>query len=148
MNYIKKFETHNDFEVFDGSAEMVRPNVSHCVQENELHYRENVSVLPENETVWEEYQQWICEDTERLERDLVNIFSKYIVEVADNSMNDDRVFSYTKRIDGSLRYLGVLKIKTSSASEKDEDITNSCGKTYIKIPSEWEEVTTSYEPFS
>lgn len=147
MNYIKKFETHNDFKAFEGSAEMIRPNVSHCVQENEVHYRQNVSVLSGNEAAWEEYQQWICEDTDRLERDLVNIFSKYVVNVADNSMNDDRVFSYTKRIDGSLRYLGVLEIKTSSESG-EQTVTNSCGKTYIEIPSEWEERTIQiHKPF-
>lgn len=143
MNYIKKFETHNDFKAFEGSAEMVRPNVSHCVQENEVHYRQNVSVLSGNEAAWEEYQQWICEDTDRLERDLVNIFSKYAVDVYnynDDNNNHYRAFTYSKEDIGNLRYISELRIKTSSAAEVQE-ITNSCGKTYIKIPNEWEERT-------
>lgn len=144
MNYIKKFETHNDFKAFDGSAEMVRPNVCHCVQENEVHYRQNVSVLSGNEAAWEEYQQWICEDTERLERDLVNIFSKYevnVVDYHDNDKGDDyRAFIYIKEDIGDLRYLSQLMIKIGSVVEVQE-ITNSCGKTYIKIPNEWEERT-------
>lgn len=143
MNYIKKFETHNDFKAFEGSAEMVRPNVSHCVQENEVHYRQNVSVLSGNEAAWEEYQQWICEDTDRLERDLVNIFSKHEIDAYnynDANNNDYRVFSYIKEDIGNLRYISELRIKTSSAVEVQE-ITNSCGKTYIKIPNEWEERT-------
>ena len=37
MEYIKLFDTHSDYEEFAGGG-MLRPNVSHCVSENEVHY--------------------------------------------------------------------------------------------------------------
>ena len=38
MNYIKLFETHQEYANFVSGGTMVKPNVSHCVQENEVHY--------------------------------------------------------------------------------------------------------------
>ena len=38
MEYIKVFRNHSDYEDFVESGEMLRPNVSHCVNENEVHY--------------------------------------------------------------------------------------------------------------
>jgi hypothetical protein len=36
--YIKKFDTHSDYEDFIETEDFIKPNVSHCVQENEVHY--------------------------------------------------------------------------------------------------------------
>ena len=36
--FIKKFDTHADYEVFKASEDYVTPNVSKCVAEDELHY--------------------------------------------------------------------------------------------------------------
>jgi hypothetical protein len=33
---------------------MLRPNVSHCVSENEVHYNPR-GVLPENQELWEKF---------------------------------------------------------------------------------------------
>ena len=38
MDYLKLFQTHEEYEAFVSGGTMVRPNVSHCVQENEVHY--------------------------------------------------------------------------------------------------------------
>ena len=38
MKYLKSFENHTGYETFTQSDEFIRPNVSHCVQENEVHY--------------------------------------------------------------------------------------------------------------
>ena len=38
MEYLKLFETHQGYEDFVSGGTMVRPNVSHCVSENEVHY--------------------------------------------------------------------------------------------------------------
>ena len=38
MEYLKLFENHNEYEGFVSGDTMVKPNVSHCVQENEVHY--------------------------------------------------------------------------------------------------------------
>ena len=36
--YLKLFENHSQYEDFVSGGTMVKPNVSHCVQENEVHY--------------------------------------------------------------------------------------------------------------
>lgn len=38
MKYLKLFDTHSEYEEFAGGGGMLKPNVSHCVQENEVHY--------------------------------------------------------------------------------------------------------------
>ena len=40
MKYLKLFDTHSNYETFAGDTlnPMIKPNVSHCVQENEVHY--------------------------------------------------------------------------------------------------------------
>lgn len=36
--YLKSFNNHSDYETYVNSGDMVRPNVSLCVEENEMHY--------------------------------------------------------------------------------------------------------------
>lgn len=38
MDYLKLFQTHEEYEAFVSGGTMVKPNVSHCVSENEIHY--------------------------------------------------------------------------------------------------------------
>lgn len=38
MEYLKLFENHSEYDDFVSGGTMVKPNVSHCVQENEVHY--------------------------------------------------------------------------------------------------------------
>lgn len=36
--YIKKFNAHTDYNTFTQSEDFITPNVSHCIQEQEVHY--------------------------------------------------------------------------------------------------------------
>ena len=54
MKYIRVFEHHSGYTEFVGSGEMELPNVSYCVNENEVHYNE---VLPENKELWEWFKR-------------------------------------------------------------------------------------------
>ena len=38
MDYIKLFNNHSAYEDFVSGGTMVKPNVSHCLQENDVHY--------------------------------------------------------------------------------------------------------------
>ena len=38
MEYLKLFENHSQYENFIQTEDFIKPNVSHCVQENEVHY--------------------------------------------------------------------------------------------------------------
>ena len=40
MKYLKLFENHTQYESYAGGGGMLRPNVSHCVNENEVHYNQ------------------------------------------------------------------------------------------------------------
>ena len=38
MKYLKKFQNHNAYDAFTNTDGFIKPNVSICVQENEVHY--------------------------------------------------------------------------------------------------------------
>ena len=38
MEYLKLFENHTEYQSFKQTDEFIKPNVSHCIQENEVHY--------------------------------------------------------------------------------------------------------------
>lgn len=38
MNNLKLFQTHSEYDAFVSGGTMVKPNVSHCITENEVHY--------------------------------------------------------------------------------------------------------------
>lgn len=38
MEYLKLFQAHEEYEEFVSGGTMVKPNVSHCIEENEVHY--------------------------------------------------------------------------------------------------------------
>ena len=42
MKYIKKFETHSDYEDYLESQDYLTPNVSYCVDQNEVHFEKYV----------------------------------------------------------------------------------------------------------
>ena len=41
MKYIKKFSSHTDY----AQAELNSPNVSYCVEQNEVHYKESTTKI-------------------------------------------------------------------------------------------------------
>lgn len=43
--YIKLFDNHTQYETFMGSDELILPNVSHCIEENEVHYNPYYEVI-------------------------------------------------------------------------------------------------------
>lgn len=38
MDYLKLFQNHSEYEAFVSGGTMMKPNVSHCINENEVHY--------------------------------------------------------------------------------------------------------------
>ena len=46
--FIKKFNNHNAYTAFTQTADFVKPNVSLCIQENEIHYNPIPPPLPNN----------------------------------------------------------------------------------------------------
>lgn len=42
MNNLKLFQNHEDYVDFASDLIMAMPNVSHCIQENEVHYNNNI----------------------------------------------------------------------------------------------------------
>lgn len=54
--YIKLFNNHQEYEAFTSTDKFIRPNVSHCIEENDVHYNPK-GVLPENLELWEKFNQ-------------------------------------------------------------------------------------------
>lgn len=40
MKYLKKFSTHSDYATFTGGTDFILPNVSYCVNEDEVHFNQ------------------------------------------------------------------------------------------------------------
>lgn len=36
--YLKNFNTHTEYLAFTQTSDFIKPNVSHCINENEVHY--------------------------------------------------------------------------------------------------------------
>lgn len=48
MKYIKNFENHTEYEAFTGTTAFIKPNVSLCKEENEVHYNPYIPYDPYN----------------------------------------------------------------------------------------------------
>ena len=51
MDYLKLFQTHEEYEAFVSGGTMVKPNVSHCVSENDVHYNAKAYTLTPKQLV-------------------------------------------------------------------------------------------------
>lgn len=169
MKYLKLFNDHSGYtEYIEG--DVIKPNVSHCIQEDEVHYTNRLpAVLPGNEEAWELYSSLICDD-ERLARDLTNIFSKYEVsysltsntEYYQGHMSDplytDNGYTFTfTTIPGDPNYPVVSSgnykciIYTSRNARGSEyilaSVTNDCGQDILPNGvGQWNEVMESIGP--
>ena len=38
MKYLKKFDTHQEYTSYAESSDMSKPNVSYCIDANDMHY--------------------------------------------------------------------------------------------------------------
>ena len=84
MEYVKLFDTHSKYAEYANGGTMLKPNVSHCVQENEVHYNPiQVVPLEGNEEAFELFSQYVCDDA-KIDEYLKNVFSKYEVTVNMN----------------------------------------------------------------
>ena len=45
--YLKKFNSHSEYETFKQSQQYIEPNVSVCVTENDIHYNPIAAVVHE-----------------------------------------------------------------------------------------------------
>ena len=54
MEYLKLFENHSQYEDFIETEDFVRPNVSHCIYEDEVHYNPLPAFILVNFTVPED----------------------------------------------------------------------------------------------
>lgn len=51
MEYIKQFQTHNQYEAYVESENFIRPNVSYCVDKDELHFNNKKTTEEETRVV-------------------------------------------------------------------------------------------------
>ena len=74
MKYLKKFETHAGYEAYKNSQDYLTPNVSYCVDLNEVHFEKYVRDYSkeyftiealEDGNVYFKYQEWSPIETQR-----------------------------------------------------------------------------------
>jgi len=61
--YLKKFENHTDYEAFTATSEFIKPNVSYCEQENEVHYNPYVHDYSQDYLTFEALEDGIFQFT-------------------------------------------------------------------------------------
>lgn len=98
--YLKLFNAHTNYQNFVNRGEMLRPNVSHCVQENEVHYNPR-GVLPENQELWEKFNQIYGDNV--TSEDL-RLFSTYpMTYEVYNDLNNDNTYSHWIEINTDIK---------------------------------------------
>ena len=97
MEYLRLFENHTEYEAFANGGNMLRPNVSHCVTENDVHY--NPYIPPTDPRLIAKYIQ----ETEG-EPTLIYYNPEFVelfetieidgVEISESDILDDEGFAY------------------------------------------------------
>lgn len=129
MDYLKIFDKHSGYTEYASSEGFLKPNVSHCIEEDHVHYKPLFDpILPENLEVWEEYKKWICND-EEIARDR-EIFTRVPVIMFTNNPEEYVAFSFRYE---NYNHERLITITSSSGTP----VTNDCGKTYVSI-GEWQ----------
>ena len=141
MKYLKLFDNHSGYTEYM-SGEAILPNVSHCILEDEVHYNPELpSVLPGNEEAWALYSSLVC-DSERLDRDLKNIFSKYQVSMTNPYTYYFKRFQDVLYIDEGVRFTytdgtdtyncDIFTYRTAlNSSYAVSPVTNDCGQNVL-----------------
>ena len=50
-DYLKLFETHTEYQTYEQSGDMIKPNVSYCEDNNDVHYNPYVDPYAGHEYV-------------------------------------------------------------------------------------------------
>jgi hypothetical protein len=86
MIYLKLFENHSEYEDFTGSTEYVEPHVSHCIDEDDVHY----NMPPEDNAKWvatyadSHTESAECDDTGAIvENEIPNATDAVSVKIGD-----------------------------------------------------------------
>ena len=97
--YLKLFENHTDYEAFTATTEFIKPNVSYCEQDNEVHYNPLTSYADEYLT------------TIALEDGTISF-------VISQGINTDLLTSISYSTDG-----GETWTTTNNVDDKEENLT-------------------------
>ena len=106
MDYLKLFENHSEYETFVSGGTMVRPNVSHCVSENEVHYN---PLMIYNVTIGDNVfkVKYTCQKTEYEEYNYSCVITSSSDVIMNNPTNFTIEFPYINRDDGETRDFGI-----------------------------------------
>lgn len=63
MIYLRLFENHSEYETFTGGTEYIKPNVSHCIEENDVHYASKPIVVTAITLDKSEVEMWTGDET-------------------------------------------------------------------------------------
>lgn len=127
MKYLKLFDAHSNYDTFVSGGTMVRPNVSHCVSENDVHYNA-IPIMTVKYNVTDAsnptqlYEYWIGANGNAITGELM--FDKVVIDGVEVSIADlDAASGQTQFSVGEHTVKYTLKDPTLIGIEEDEQTT-------------------------
>ena len=99
MKYLKLFENHSGYSEYLASSEYLRPNVSHCIQENEVHY---------NPHTWaDEYFTMVARENGTISFNIWKSMGTDMITSISYSTDDGETWTTTNNTDGKTTNLVI-----------------------------------------
>ena len=99
MKYLKLFENHTEYEGFVSGGTMVKPNVSHCVQENEVHY---------NPRTWaDEYFTTVARENGTISFNILKNMGTDMITSISYSTDNGETWTATNNTDNKSEHLAI-----------------------------------------
>lgn len=124
--YLKRFNNHSQYEEYKESTALVRPSVSQCVADDDVHYYPEFHFPYEEYVPFEDYEVWKC---------VVNAFGDYTEVKTTVTVDNDIVTTTIQRTPVSMmnktatRYYTETTITTAMTT--GDEVT---GTTTVKEP--------------
>ena len=98
MEYIKLFENHSQYESYAGGG-MLKPNVSHCIQENEVHYNPH--------TFADEYFTTVARENGAISFNIWKSMGTDMITSISYSTDDGETWTTTNNTDNKSEHLAI-----------------------------------------
>lgn len=138
MDYLKLFQTHQEYEEFVSGGTMVRPNVSHCVADNEVHYNAKPCTLTPKQLVEHVHSFMVSKDEKFLQYRQEHMEEEYYENICEQKMSREfQKLAYYKEV----RYrifqfwmsTGDITYAPNNSEIFDLDIRNDIGGPRIRF---------------
>jgi len=110
MDFLKKFNTHSDYVSFTGTSKFIKPNVSYCKTENEVHFNPI-----EHHDYSQDYLTFVALENGTFTLTIGSAVTTSILESVSYSLDDGKTWTETNNVDSQTI---TITTPTVSANEK------------------------------